>query len=427
MSAGSAGSAASAAGVGGISSRQPSDVSLFERTRLALARMSLGAGEELLRGIGRAIQSSAETLDVARVGVWLWADDWQSLRCVSMYERGSSAAAGTVLDARTFPAYAAALRGRRVIVADDACANPETCELAESYLRPLGITSMLDAALYREGEIIGVVCHEHVGPGRVWTQRECDFAASVADIVAVLFEQASRLLSEAALAEQRARAAETQKLEALARMGAGLAHDFNNVLAAMLMATEAAKRRCAADPVTTSLLDDALAKGALGAKLVRQIMTYARKGGFEPIELDLVSLVRGHAQMLDSFVHGRCKVALSLPDHELFVHADRTQIEQLLINLALNARDAGARSLTIKVRAVEDDVVLEVADDGEGMDESTLARAFEPFFSTKSVGAGSGLGLPLVQSIVAQHDGRLTVKSAKGAGTTFVIALPRTG
>lgn len=428
MSAGSAGSAASAAGAGGISSGKPSEVSLFEKTRLALARMSLGAGEELFRGIGRAIQASAETLDVARVGVWLWADDWASLRCVSMYERaGGGAAIGAVLDARTFPAYASALRDRRVIIADDACEHPETCELADSYLRPLGITSMLDAALYREGEVIGVVCHEHIGPRRAWTPRECDFAASVADIVAVLFEQASRHLSEAALAEQRARAAETQKLEALARMGAGLAHDFNNVLASMLMATEAAKRRCSADPVTTSLLDAALAKGALGAKLVRQIMTYARKGGFEPVELDLVALVRSHASMVDSFVHDRCKLELSLADAELFVHADRTQIEQLLINLALNARDAGARTITIAVRGVEDDVVLEVSDDGEGMDEVTLARAFEPFFSTKARTSGSGLGLPLVQSIVAQHDGRISVRSAKGSGTQFVIALPRTG
>jgi two-component system cell cycle sensor histidine kinase/response regulator CckA len=424
MSAGSAGSAPPTAPGG----ERSSDVSLFEKTRLVLARISLNASEELLRGIGGALQASAETLSVDRVGVWMFAHDWSSLRCVALYQRGVGVSAGgAVLDATKFPAYLAAVRARRVIVADDACVFADTCELADSYLRPTGVTSLLDAALYREGEIIGVVCHEHVGPMRAWTPRECDFAASVADIVAVLFEQASRLSSEAALAEQRAREAEIRKLDALGRMGAGLAHDFNNILAAMIMGAEAARLRARSDPAIASLLDAVIAKGALGAKLVRQIMTYARKGGFEPKELDLAELVRALAPVLDSFVHDRCALVVSLPSAALFVHVDRTQVEQLLINLVLNAKDAGAKTITIAVRAEGDEAVIEVSDDGEGMDEATLARAFEPFYSTKERKSGGGLGLPLVQSIVAQHDGRIEVTSKRESGTKFSIALRRTG
>ncbi len=401
-------------------------ISLFEETRLGLARMALTTANDLIRGFERATETSAHTLRVARVGVWLWTTDGRQLRCATVYDtRTGKHESGATLDLANLHAYAAALESRRVVLASDAANDPDTRELRVSYLEPNGITSLLDAPLYRSGEVIGVVCHEHVGPARTWTDRERDFAGSVADLVAILLEQATRMEVEGALAEQRERAARADRTEALARMGAGLAHDFNNVLASLLLRAQAIGKTREADAALQSAVAALVHEAQFGARIVRQLLAFAKKEKPQRIEIDLAESVTRARSLLESSLDGRCALTMTATDPRPVVHADPLHIEQILLNLVNNARDAHAKHVCIATAADGDEAVLTVVDDGEGMDEVTRVHAFDPFFTTKG-NEGSGLGLASVQSLAQLNSGRVEVASAPGKGTTFTIRLPRT-
>jgi two-component system, cell cycle sensor histidine kinase and response regulator CckA len=331
--------------------------------------------------------------------------------------------AGQSLKIEQFPAYAKALHSRRIVTAHDAISAPETKELAESYLIPNDIGSMLDAPLLHRGEVVGVVCHEHVGKPRAWTDRERDFASSVADLVAVLLEQATRLDLEGALAEQKAHSAKLEKMEALARLGAGLAHDFNNVLSCMMLRAEVIRRKVPGDAAVQEGMAALLQDGKLGANLVHQLLTYAKEDERQPSYVDLGRSIVQAKITLHGVLGEAITLELDVPAERFVVHADPTQLEQVVLNLAVNARDAGARCIRVSLRSEQDDVVLQVRDDGAGMAQETLRRIFEPFFTTKP--QGTGLGLANVQSIVMQNGGTVDVVSAAGDGSTFTIRLPR--
>ncbi|MFO0676275.1 MAG: GAF domain-containing sensor histidine kinase [Polyangiaceae bacterium] len=401
-------------------------ISLFEETRLGLARMALGTATDLIRGFERATETSAHTLRVARVGVWLWSADGKELRCATVFDvRSGRHESGATLNLSSLRAYAAALESRRVVLASDAVNDPDTRELRDTYLVPNGISSLLDAPLYRGGEVIGVVCHEHVGPARTWTDRERDFAASVADMMAIMLEQATRMELEGALAEQRARAARVERTESLARMGAGLAHDFNNVLAGILLRAQAIGRLHPGDKALEDAVKDLVNEAQFGARLVRQLLAFAKKERPNRLELDLAEVVDHCRAHLTRAVDGRSELVFELERPSPIVHVDPTHVEQILVNLIVNARDASAKRVVVTVRTEGEDARLEVADDGRGMDAETREHAFDPFFTTKG-DEGSGLGLASVQSLVQMNTGRIDVTSDPGSGTTFVIRLPRT-
>lgn len=399
--------------------------SLFEQTRLRLARLSVGASTDLIRGLEIATETTAHTLGVERVGVWLWSIDGKHLVCVTSYDRSTGRHQGGItLDAALFPVYAHALQTQRVIVADDARRAVETRELTASYLIPNGIFSMLDAALHRSGEVVGVVCHEHTGSPRVWSDRERDLACSVADLVAVLFEQTTRLEIEAALVHQRERAARLEKDAALARLGAGLAHDFNSVLSSMLIRVETLRRAAKLRGDDVAPYDALMSEGQLGSRMVNQLLTYAKEGVASPIAIELNRTLETLRPTLERLLEGRCELELRTPDQRVCVEAAPTHIDQICLNLVLNARDAGAKKIHVELAQQVEDVVLVFGDDGIGMDDTTRRHAFEPFYTTK-VSGGSGLGLAVVASIVEQCAGKIDLESSPNRGSRFVIRLPR--
>jgi two-component system cell cycle sensor histidine kinase/response regulator CckA len=404
----------------------------FETARLRLARYQLAGDHSRSQAAAHATQVSAEALAVERVGVWLFKDRGTRLVCASAFQRSTRQhSSGHVLEASQYPGYVRALQQHRAIAADDARSCPETRELTESYLVPMGITSMLDAPIIQGGKVIGVVCHEHIGEPRHWTERDIAFAGTVADMVTLVFGQADRLELEAALQEQALQRLEHQKMEALGRMASAVAHDFNNLLATFqgtlgLLSSGATPPRELDLKQLGSMVE-------FGRRLTQQLMTFGRSRGPEREQtVDLRELIERMQPVLRAGIPRTITLHVECTAQDPLVTGDPTQLEQVLINLCLNARDAIARtgtvSITLRDATEEDEVapdhlILEVQDDGVGMSKATCERIFEPYFTTKP--DGTGFGLASVYGIVHRGGGTIRALSAQGEGTRMVVAMPR--
>jgi PAS domain S-box-containing protein len=217
---------------------------------------------------------------------------------------------------------------------------------------------------------------------------------------------------------------ESQRLEALGQLAGGIAHDFNNILTvimgnAMLLVQTA-------DLETRQGLDDILAAGDRATDLVRQLLAFSRQQPIEPGRIDLNDVVGDARKMLDRLIETTIDVRYEFADVAVPVVVDRAQIEQVLINLAVNARDAmpGGGRLTIATGVDGDMGTLAVRDSGTGIDASLRDRIFTPFFTTKEVGKGTGLGLAAAYGIVDAAGGSIEVESEAGEGSTFTVRLP---
>jgi PAS domain S-box-containing protein len=257
----------------------------------------------------------------------------------------------------------------------------------------------------------------------------------------------ARDISEISKGEDERRHLEDQlrqshKMEAVGRLAGGVAHDFNNYLTAILGYSEILALELGTDHAARDRVEQIHQAGERAAALTRQLLALSRRQNLEPEVLDLAELVRGLLTMIGRLVGEGIRLTMVAPPGLGRVEADRSQLEQVILNLAVNARDAMPQggSLTFELRDVELDrtqagarvglrpgphVVLKVSDTGIGMDAKVLERIFEPFFTTKERGKGTGLGLSTVHGIVHQSNGAIAVASAPGRGTTFEIHLPR--
>jgi len=247
--------------------------------------------------------------------------------------------------------------------------------------------------------------------------------------------------AEARLAEAEATLRQSQKLEAIGQLTGGVAHDFNNVLAIMMVKLESLADELPPDSPYHMKIESALAAGARGADVVSRLMTFARRRALEPRETAIDALFGDLAGLLPSAISGRVSLVLDVSCDLPRCRLDRSGFETAILNLAVNARDAmpdggklhiAARSRVITVDDVEARpnlkagrwVEIAVRDTGSGMSSEVQARIFEPFFTTKGEGKGTGLGLAMVYGFVYQSGGFLTLQSAIGQGTTFSMYLP---
>ena len=242
------------------------------------------------------------------------------------------------------------------------------------------------------------------------------------------------------LVKTEERLKQSQKVEALGRLTGGIAHDFNNLLSVILGNAELLKDRIGAKEET--LLGGILRASERGAELTQRLLAFSRRQPLVPTIVDLESLVSGMSEMLDRVLGETIEVETVIASNLWATSADPGQVENAILNLALNARDAmpdGGR-LTIECRNTwleEADktqpkggqtypyVTLAMSDTGFGMKDEILARAFEPFFTTKDIGQGSGLGLPMIYGFAKQSGGEMTIDSEEGRGTTVALHLPR--
>src|SRR4051794_18359032 len=216
-----------------------------------------------------------------------------------------------------------------------------------------------------------------------------------------------------------------QKMEAIGQLAGGIAHDFNNLLTVIGGYSEIARRRIGAGPGAGELLEVERA-AERATQLTRQLLAFSRQQVLDPHPLDLGQVAAGLLPMLRRLIGEDIEVAMLAAPGLPSVLADRSQIEQVVVNLAVNARDAmpSGGTLTIETRVVDERVALIVTDTGVGMEPSVLEHLFEPFFTTKGVGAGTGLGLATVHGIVTQSGGDVHVYSEPGLGTSFKVYLP---
>ncbi|HEV3437391.1 MAG TPA: ATP-binding protein, partial [Gemmata sp.] len=229
---------------------------------------------------------------------------------------------------------------------------------------------------------------------------------------------------------------QAQKMEAIGRLAGGIAHDFNNLLTIIFGNAHLLRQLPSGTPDIPQLIDDIHDAADRAAALTRQLLTFSRRQPSRPEVIDLSEVVASLAGLLRRLLGERISVRTQVAPDPVRVRADRGQLEQVVMNLAVNARDAmpGGGTLSISTSSVTAPcglgnastrfVRLTISDTGVGMSDEVKARIFEPFFTTKEPGKGTGLGLATVYGIVEQAGGHIEVESAPGAGTTFRIGLP---
>ena len=266
-----------------------------------------------------------------------------------------------------------------------------------------------------------------------------DDAGNVTGFAKVTQDVTERRRIRSALEQSQRALFQSQKMESIGQLTGGVAHDFNNLLTAISNSHELLRKRLSKDPKGLELLENAVRGTERGIGLTQRMLAFARRQDLKIESIDLVEVMSGMQGLLERALQSSVALNMEIPTRLPRVLADANQLETALLNLALNARDAmpagGIIRITARTQSVSgqnDDlpegryVIISVTDSGSGMDERTLARAAEPFFTTKGVGKGTGLGLSMVQGLAEQSGGKLRLDSKLGCGTTAALWLRAT-
>jgi PAS domain S-box-containing protein len=244
--------------------------------------------------------------------------------------------------------------------------------------------------------------------------------------------------TQLALEEAREAIFQSQKMDAIGKLTGGVAHDFNNLLAVIVGSLDLARQRLASGADISRYIDNAMTAAERGATLTQRMLAFARKQELRLGSVNCVELVRNMADLLHSTIGSTVTIETRFPLTLRAAHADSAQLELAILNLAVNARDAMPNGGRLIIEGVEahvrqeqrpdletgDYIRLSVIDEGEGMDEDTLARVREPFFTTKGVGKGTGLGLSMVHGFTQQCGGSMVISSEPDRGTSVSLWLP---
>ncbi len=321
--------------------------------------------------------------------------------------------------------------GERILLANQAMARMTGLDREELLRRPL-------TALHpdTEWEVVRSALAEAVSSDRgataEWHVKRQEGKPVIASVTATRFESDGRvvaLVQYRDVTEKRMLEMElhhSQKMEAVGCLAGGVAHDFNNLLTVILGQSELLAKRVEADSGLHGVTQTIRRSALRGSLLTRRLLAFSRKEVVKAEVLDFTEVVRNIATLLDNLLGEQVRLATELDGPPCFIRADVGRMEQVVMNLALNARDAmpDGGVLSLRVRPDGRDAMLEVSDTGVGMDAATQSRIFEPFFTTKKAGEGTGLGLSTVYGIVEQASGIIDLQSEPGEGTTVRIRFP---
>jgi signal transduction histidine kinase len=268
-----------------------------------------------------------------------------------------------------------------------------------------------------DGQWRGYIGMDDCLEARRWTEGEVEALQTAAILLGAAMEREA----------EQAHLREGQRLDSVGRLAGGMAHDFNNLLTVVRANLELVLlEEEGLDPEVEEGIQAALDATGRGARLIQQLLAFARRQMVQPVPVEMNGLVEGFSGLLHRLLRDRIEVTVTPSRNPLVVHIDPGQLEQVLMNLALNARDAmpSGGTLALTTRNEEGWAILEVHDNGEGIPSAIMGNLFEPFFTTKPPGQGVGLGLSTVYGIVKQAGGEIRVESEMGRGSRFEVRLP---
>jgi signal transduction histidine kinase/ActR/RegA family two-component response regulator len=342
---------------------------------------------------------------------------------------------GLEVDLTAGPEHLAALRSREKIVVSDVERDPRLAPFVDT-LHDGKTRAILDVPLFHSQNLVGVLCL-HAPDPHEWTDGEIDMLSEISEYVSIAIREARNAEVRNRL-ERHLR--QKQKLEALGSLAGGISHDFNNILQAISLNTAVVNETGELGEASQRKLEETAAMVQRGKDLVEQILVFSRWDEVTLAPLPIQAAVEGAVRLMRATLPATIEIRKMVDGMGGCILGDRTQIEQVVVNLCANASHAMKNSGVLEVSLAEVGVKvddesfpeldpgryarLNVSDTGVGMPPSVKARALEPFFTTKAVGEGSGMGLAVVHGIVDSHGGAIRIESVENEGTSVEVLLP---
>ena len=385
-----------------------------------LARLPVVSGGDLRASFAAITERVARTLRVPRAQLWLVGKE--TAECIDHFELANSRHyTGATLAINDHPSYFRALARERVLLARDCQRDPRTRSFSALYSEKIDIRSMLHAPIRVDGRVAAVLCVESRGEIRDWRDDEASFIGSLADFVTLTLLATQKSDAEAALVQ-------AQRLEALGRLAGGVAHDFNNLLTVINGGVDMVLSSLGSDTDPTDLLKMVAQAGERAKKLTRQLLAFGRKQRLEIRVVNAADILRSVSELTLRVIPEDIHVEFHFADRQRWVACDQDQLEQVVMNLMLNAADAMPKGGRLDVRlqggADDTEVAITVEDSGSGISSDLWDTVFEPFFTTKGE-LGTGLGLSVSLGIMEQHGGSLRLLRSDNSGTEFMLRLPQ--
>lgn len=436
---------------------------ITERVRAERLRSALMALADAVRDIEdpdelthAACGITAKALELDRVGFGLIDRPTETITIRRAWNARGVASLAGVLHFRDYGDYIDDLKRGETVVFADARLDPRTLNTAAA-LEAISALAVVNIPLQDQGETAALFYANHGRP-RAWLDDELQFMREVGERTLVARERRRAERHLARLAESLERTVEqrtaelmaseaalrqAQKMEAVGQLTGGIAHDFNNLLTAISGSLEMVVKRSAEGRAEdlSRFVSVARAAAERATALTHRLLAFSRRQTLEPKPTDVAALTRGFEELVQRTVGPAIRLVMVEPPEPWLVLIDPGQLENAVLNLCINARDAmpdgGELMLRIDNVTIEDSAVLGpecalgdyirlcVVDEGVGMTEETIARAFDPFFTTKPLGQGTGLGLSMIYGFVRQSSGQVGITSRLGEGTTVCIHLPR--